>query len=56
MKQYECGLNQGHNPCFSGILFAIFEEESSDEEGDCHNPCFSGILFAIIFGVINIIR
>ena len=37
----------GHNPCFSGILFAIFSDEGLFLKKFSHNPCFSGILFAM---------
>ena len=40
-------MMMGHNPCFSGILFAMVLENGGEIMKWCHNPCFSGILFAI---------
>ena len=38
---------EGHNPCFSRILFAIIKNNIDNIELSSHNPCFSRILFAI---------
>ena len=42
-----------HNPCFSGILFAIQTLDLDNICENSHNPCFSGILFAIGLGEIE---
>ena len=38
---------KSHNPCFSGISFAIKFIAAYEVSDLGHNPCFSGISFAM---------